>query len=132
MTADKSDDSDRCDSMDILESARGMAVEKTELALLPRLELVQVLVGLEPGAVAMVFLGDPPAACSSSLCCKGEVALIALDRWRVVTAVVVASMLAGPESETVGLGMRSKARSKTSPWTPPSQVSDKAVSSSWC
>lgn len=135
MTADKSDDSDRWDSMDILESARGMAVEKTELALLLRLELVQDLDGLEPGAVSMVFLGDPPVTCSSPLCCKGGVALIALDRWRVVTAVVVASILVGPESETVELGMRSKSRSKTSSWTSPSHVPDRALSFSswsWC
>ena len=74
-----------------------MAVEETELTLLLRLELVKDLDGLEPGAVAVVFLGDPSVACSSPLCCKGEVALIALGRWRVVTAVVVASMLVGPE-----------------------------------
>lgn len=67
MTADKSDDSDRWDSIDILESARGMAVERTELVLLLRLELVKDLDGLEPGAVAVVFVGDPPVAFSSPL-----------------------------------------------------------------
>lgn len=67
MTADKSDDSDRWDSIDILESARGMAVERTELVLLLRLELVKDLDGLEPGAVAVVFVGDPSVAFSSPL-----------------------------------------------------------------
>jgi hypothetical protein len=117
MTADRSDDSDRWDSIDILESARGMAVEKTELALLLRLELVKDLDGLEPGTTTpAVFLDSPPVVVVVVACfsCKGA-ALIALERWRVVApAVEVASMLVGPELETGGLGMCSKVWSKTS------------------